>query len=813
MTVYLDCEGVIELLERAEYVALDTETSGEDIRDGRGYLVGLSVAYGELSGYLPIRHINELDGSNTNLTDDERYRLTKAIENYKGWLIFHNSKFDLESLRSAGINYTGKFYDTMLMAHLINENKPYTKSLDGCTKHYVGKDSKKKSEAFLAAQKIWGWNMPASVMYEYAAYDAVLTFRLFEAIKPLFDEEELAETWEHKQKFVRTIIAMERRGVRVDTALAKRMQIHGEMIMDDIREELKLNPGSTKDLKVLLIDKLGLPVVKATPAGAPSFDKEAMAVYDRALELQENHTAELITAYRGWQKSVSSNYIPYQELLSPDGRLRPNYKLHGTKTGRMSCVSADTLIEMPRNLVEYPDGIPITEVKEGDWVYCFDWKRRLTLKRVKWVGQTGVKLTYLVTLQNSAGDTKTLRLTPEHLVRLYHGDWRPAGSLMHKAGQPTRYAGPRVMHMVKRQFDNGYVKFFPNSVASGNGMISGGINREHRFVLEKVTGKKISTKYDVHHIDGNKANNHPSNLEAIPYKLHRGHKDVGYGKAYSEHYTGPVNYRVVSVQPAKVEPVWDMEIEDVHNFIANGVCVHNCEKPNLQQIPRSGDKAWNGEMKSTFIPEEGYELYEADYSQLELRLGTAYAGEEGLKRIFAEGRDVFTEMSNDLGMSRQNTKTLVYTIQYGGGINRISTVFAVSRERAEQLRENYFSTYPGFHSVAMVATQKAKHVGKLKLWSGRYRHFLYPREEAHKAFNSVIQGGAADIVERTMVRCFESVDNDEECRMLLQVHDSIVWEIKKDKVDKYLPMIKEAMTNIEPDFGVTFAVDIHKFGE
>ena len=49
--------------------------------------------------------------------------------------------------------------------------------------------------------------------------------------------------------------------------------------------------------------------------------------------------------------------------------------------------------------------------------------------------------------------------------------------------------------------------------------------------------------------------------------------------------------------------------------------------------------------------------------------------------------------------------------------------------------------------------------------------------------------------------------------MLLQVHDSIVWEIKRDMVDKYLPMIKEAMTNIEPDFGVTFAVDIHKFGE
>ena len=105
----------------------DTETSGEDIRDGRGYLVGLSVAYGELSGYFALSTHQRLDGSNTNLTDDERYRLTKAIENYKGWLIFHNSKFDLESLRSTGINYTGKFYDTMLMAHLINENKPYNK--------------------------------------------------------------------------------------------------------------------------------------------------------------------------------------------------------------------------------------------------------------------------------------------------------------------------------------------------------------------------------------------------------------------------------------------------------------------------------------------------------------------------------------------------------------------------------------------------------------------------------------------------------------------------------------------------------------
>jgi DNA polymerase-1 len=163
-------------------------------------------------------------------------------------------------------------------------------------------------------------------------------------------------------------------------------------------------------------------------------------------------------------------------------------------------------------------------------------------------------------------------------------------------------------------------------------------------------------------------------------------------------------------------------------------------------------------------------------------------------------------------MARQDTKTLTYTIQYGGGINRISTVFGVSAERAGQIRENFYLSYPGFRAKANIAQSKARAKGKLRLWSGRYRHFLYPQDEAHKGFNSIIQGGAADIVERTMVRLFNTVDHEEECRMLLQVHDSIVFEIKNGLESKYLPMIKKCMENVEPDFGVRFAVDIHKWG-
>lgn len=578
---YLSFEQAMELFDICDIIAVDTETTtsghkndDSDIRDGTGHCNGLSLAsrlpgVGIVSTYLPFRH-----NFGGNLENDLLFELKKKIENYRGYLSFHNAKFDMFSMRTLGINYTGKFYCTLQLAHLINENLPYAKDLDSCGKFYLDDPGKLKSEAFKDFVKAFGWKaIPPELIFEYAAYDANLDYRLLEKLLSLMDDD-LKAYWEEKQKFYKVIISMESRGVRVDTDLCKRMITQGDYIMQDITDILGLNPGSPKDLKNLLIDKMELPVVKKSKkTGAPSFDKYAMEEYELMLANSDDPTAEYILSYRGWQKSVSSNYKAYLELLSPDGRLRPNYKLHGTKTGRMSC-----------------------------------------------------------------------------------------------------------------------------------------------------------------------------------------------------------------------------------------------EKPNLQQIPRKSNKPWNGEMKSAFIADEGYELWEADYGQLELRLATAYAAEDKLKLLFNQGRDVFTEMSEQLGMARHDTKTLTYTIQYGGGINRISTVFNVSPTQAEKYISNFYETYPGFRTMSNMAKRKAAAKGSLKLWSGRKRHFLYPAEESHKAFNSVIQGGAADIVERTMVRLDANGCNVNDCRMLLQVHDSVVFEIKKEKLDYYIPKIRDIMVNVEPDFGVKFAVDVHKWG-
>jgi DNA polymerase-1 len=237
----------------------------------------------------------------------------------------------------------------------------------------------------------------------------------------------------------------------------------------------------------------------------------------------------------------------------------------------------------------------------------------------------------------------------------------------------------------------------------------------------------------------------------------------------------------------------------------------SCSEPNLQQIPKTSDKPWNGKVKECFIAQDGYVLLNADFSQLELRLATAYAGEEELKKVFNEGRDIFTEMSKQLGMVRHDAKTLVYSMQYGAGEQRLMNVFGVDKAKAKEIRQNYFNTYPNFRRLNERCTTKVEQTGEIKIWSGRKRHFEN-RNEAYKAMNSLIQGGAADIVERIMVKCFKELES-EDCRMLLQVHDSITFEVKESVVPQYLEKIRTIMEDVnavtgEVDFDVRFDVEV-----
>jgi len=250
--------------------------------------------------------------------------------------------------------------------------------------------------------------------------------------------------------------------------------------------------------------------------------------------------------------------------------------------------------------------------------------------------------------------------------------------------------------------------------------------------------------------------------------------------------------------------------------------------PNLQQISKGADpKPWNDRIKKCFVPKPGHVLLSADYSQLELRLGTAYCQEPVLKQVFAEGRDIFDEMTLQIkeqlaktnpklaeGWTRQKTKTMVYSIQYGGGVKRLMSAFGISKKEATILRSNYYRAFPRFRLLEENIAGSVEKTLKARVWTGRYRHFKY-KSQSYKGMNSVIQGGAADIVDRVMVHVMDNLDN-EDCRLLLQVHDALVFEVREDQAAEYAVKIKAMMEDVNgicsPDgeelFPVKFAVEV-----
>lgn len=264
------------------------------------------------------------------------------------------------------------------------------------------------------------------------------------------------------------------------------------------------------------------------------------------------------------------------------------------------------------------------------------------------------------------------------------------------------------------------------------------------------------------------------------------------------------------------------ENEILHpNYKLHGArtCRMSCEKPNLQQIPRESVKPWNGDVKKAFIPRE-YELYEDhsitkntpcgelkhrtfDFKQLEFRLAAAYAKELELLEMFNSGADIFEEMSTRMGRPRPQIKTFVYASLYGAGKAKTALILKVPKSEGDAFYDEYHGTWPGFKKTAAKATQIAQKNGYIEYWSGRRRHLH--KSEAHLAWNSVLQGGAFEIVKRRMLAV-----KDEP--IVLQVHDSITTEDDDncdfDRIKKTLEAVPESK-----QLGVKFEVDVVVEGE
>ncbi|MFF5977044.1 DNA polymerase [Streptomyces sp. NPDC012769] len=370
---------------------------------------------------------------------------------------------------------------------------------------------------------------------------------------------------------------MEGRGVRINKEVVDQEIAYGEGRMNQLRRELNgYNPLSHKDLKTLLIDEMKLPILpdRLTPAGKPSFDKNAMKDYEAILENNPAYAngpwgsvASNILEYRGWHITLSLCYKKFSDLVGPDGRLRCDYWLHGTKTGRTSA-----------------------------------------------------------------------------------------------------------------------------------------------------------------------------------------------------------------------------------------------HDPNLQQIPKDGNKIWNRNIKRAFEADEGYVLLQVDFSQGEMRLATRYAKQPNLTETFQWNRDMWGDMIAALNRPKAQCKTLTYAKMYGAQRNKLRLILGGDDP------DQFITDWEAYHDRIVAFSNKvyevAKKRGYVRYWTGRVRH-LPDRRDARLAFNSLLQGGLAEIVKSAMIRLYNEVDNPE-CRMLLMVHDSVIFEIKREYLEQYITQIKQVMSRVEDEFETNVPFDVEE---
>lgn len=246
--------------------------------------------------------------------------------------------------------------------------------------------------------------------------------------------------------------------------------------------------------------------------------------------------------------------------------------------------------------------------------------------------------------------------------------------------------------------------------------------------------------------------------------------------------------------------------------------------PNLQNIPVR--TAEGRKIRTAFIAEPGNKLISADYSQIELRVLAHVADIAQLKQAFADGIDIHAMTASEMfgvpveGMPsevRRRAKAINFGIIYGISAFGLANQLSIPREEAGQYIRTYFERFPGIKDYMEATKAFAREHGYVETIFGRRAH--YPEIKASNpqirafneraAINAPIQGSAADIIRRAMIRMEDALwDAKLSARMLLQVHDELIFEVPDQEVEATIPVVRQIMENAAMP-AVSLSVPLH----
>jgi len=281
----------------------------------------------------------------------------------------------------------------------------------------------------------------------------------------------------------------------------------------------------------------------------------------------------------------------------------------------------------------------------------------------------------------------------------------------------------------------------------------------------------------------------------------------------------------VEALPQMVNPVTGRVHTKLHQaVVASGRLASN--DPNLQNIPIRTEEG--RAIRGAFVPEPGWVLLDADYSQIELRVVAALAEDPVLLGAFAAGQDIHRRTASEVfnvpmeqvtSEQRSASKAVNFGLLYGQGAFALAANIGVSQKEAKAFIERYFERMPKVAAWIEGAKAKALAEGLVRTHWGRIRRIpelespnkQFQAQGLREAVNTIVQGTAADLMRRAMVRLHRSLkDEGLRARLLLQVHDELLMEAPPEEVEQASALLREAMEGADDlgALGVSLAAEV-----
>lgn len=272
--------------------------------------------------------------------------------------------------------------------------------------------------------------------------------------------------------------------------------------------------------------------------------------------------------------------------------------------------------------------------------------------------------------------------------------------------------------------------------------------------------------------------------------------------------------KLKSTYTDKLPKLIDPETNRVHTSYHQAVTATgrlSSSDPNLQNIPIRNEEG--RKIRQAFVAETGFKLVAIDYSQIELRIMAHLSSDEGLINAFAQGKDIHRATAAEVfgesleqvtNEQRRSAKAINFGLIYGMSAFGLSRQLGIARKDAQHYMDTYFERYPGVHRYMEQTRAQAGEDGFVETIFGRrlYLPEIKSRNGARRAaaeraaINAPMQGSAADIIKKAMIAVAQYIHREnlgDRVRMLMQVHDELIFEVAEDDVAEQMPKLKAIM--------------------